>query len=413
MMRLPQTLFLTFCLGFAVICASCVNYKKTQKVDKRSYGQDSPDQDANPEEIPPASDGIDPVPTIPAVTAPPTVAPVPFLLQDGLWQIERVTCSDSSTETLDSIWTYTQKSGSALFTKKSTGGCQHLQEGKVIVSDRKLALTPGNTRCEGVCSSGCKPLVLAGTEILIATEQVQGGTVLKSGLPLILDFCSGKQPAAIFMSPRRVDACQVKWTTIFGSGSLQVFDGVLHWNIPAIRKLQTHTLIHSQELQGDFTIEIAYKGLEAVGRGAYFKAAIIDIDDPRYQAFVMAGNYSTAKGEADIHLAAVVTDGNFIDPPNSATGTRSQADGMLTIEKRGTRVKTSSVSIGDPSIEKTNPDDKPFTNGRYQVILSLGSNSNLADINEVTSVNIDLVSITDGTGSALAASDPFDCPSIK
>jgi hypothetical protein len=396
-------------LSTAIACVEAGSVKKkdrrTQVGSENSEGiqPDSGENDATPPvSDQPESDPKDPIP----------VGPTPYLLQDGNWRISRVTCGDGSTETLDSIWTYTQKDQLATFTKKSTGGCQQHQDAVVLLSDKKAVFTPGKNKCEGVCNAECKPILVAGTDLISSVEPASSGASLKSGLPLIPDFCTGKQPASIFMHPRVAEDCTEKWKTAFGSGSIQVLEGELRWNIPAIRKLEAHNITSIGTLSGDFTVEVQYKGLEAIGRGAYFKVAILDSADPKFQAFVLAGNNSSLRSEAEIHLAAVVVDGNFMDPPNSSTETRSQSSGTIRIEKRGTTVTASSKSTGDKSAEKSNPEGKAFSDGTYQLILSLGSNSNLVDINDVTSINIDRISVIDGSGKSLPIQDEFSCLSV-
>ncbi len=395
------------------LIAACVEAGSVKKTDKRtrvgsenaeSLQPDSGGTDALPSE----TDAADPKGTTDPTPTPPT----PYLLQDGNWRISRVTCGDGSTETLDSIWTYAQKDQVATFTKKSTGGCQQHQDAVVLLSDKKAIYTPGKHRCEGVCSTECKALLVPGTDLMTTIEPASSGASLKSGLQLIPDFCVGKQPASIFMIPRVADDCPERWKTAFGSGSIQVLEGELRWNMPAIRKLEAHNITNLNTVTGDFNIEVHYKGLETVGRGAYFKVAIIDTADQKFQAFVLAGNNSSTRSGTDIHTAAVVIDGNHMDPPNSSTEARTQSAGVLRIEKRGTTVRTMSRSDGDKSAEKSNPAGKIFSNGTYQLVLSLGSNSNLFDINDVTSVNIDLVSVTDATGKALPNHDDFSCLSV-
>jgi len=410
-LTIPRHLFLLLALP---ITAACVEAKSVKKTDKRTQGGAENSEAAQPQEgdldtsignEKSESDTSDPSGQIP-------IRPTPYLLQDGNWSISRVTCGDGSTETLDSIWTYTQKDQIGTFTKKSTGGCQQHQDVVVLLSDKKAVFTPGKNKCEGVCSTECKPLLVAGTDLISTVEPAISGASLKSGLPLIPDFCVGKQPASIFMNPRVSEDCTEKWKATFGSGSIQVLEGELRWAIPAIRKLEVHNITNLGTLSGDFTIEVQYNGLEAIGRGAFFKVSIIDTADPKFQAFVLAGNNSSLRSGTDIHMAAVVVDGNHMDPPNSSTATRTQTSGLLRIEKRGTTVTASSKSDGDSSAEKSNPDGKVFSDGTYQLLLSLGSNSNLEDINDVTSVNVDFVKLTDGSGTTLTNQDEFSCLSV-
>ncbi len=389
------------------LVSACVEAGSIKKTDKRTR---SGSENGEGVQTDAADSGSEyPINQPESEAADPTKA---YLLQDGNWRISRVTCGDGSTETLDSIWTYAQKNQVATFTKKSTGGCQQHQDAVVLLGDKKAVFTPGKHKCEGVCSTECKALLVPGTDLISTVEPVSAGASLKSGLPLIPDFCVGKQPAAIFMIPRISEDCSEKWKTPFGSGSVQVLEGALRWNIPAIRKLEVHNITNMGTVTGDFNIEVHYKGLETVGRGAYFKVGIIDTVDPRFQAFVLAGNNSSVRSGTDIHTAAVVIDGNYVDPPNSSTEARSQTTGVLRIEKRGTTVTASSKSAGDKAVGKSNPEGKTFSNGTYQLILSLGSNSNLVDINDITSVNIDLVAVTDASGKPLSNQDDFSCLSI-
>lgn len=407
------------CLFLAAITytAGCVNARKPKTTDKRTREEIPVPEGGDAQPVSPGTDtsvpdGTDP--TAPGNT-PPTTDPASPVLSDGLWQVERVTCGDGAAETLESIWTYEQKGSAAAFTRKLTGGCQKHQDLQVTTSADTATYTPGATRCDGACPSQCTPLTGATTATPARIIAGPGGVVLKTEQALVADFCPGKLPAEIFLRRRTSQECEAKWSTAFGNGSLQVLDGFLRWHIPAIRKLQSHELTAISKLSGDFTVELAYSGLEATGRGAFFKLLVRDSQDARYQAFVMAGNYSPAKGETPMHLAAVVTDGNFIDPPGAAVESRSGTDGTLTIEKRGLIVTVKSASQGDSAAAKSNPGTSPFGSdaSTYDLILAFGSNSNLADVTEVTSVNIDYVTIKDAAGKQLPASDGFDCPSIR
>ena len=402
----------SLCLLLAApMVSACMQAGTVKKTDKRTRigsensegvqpdGGESDTQDPNNQ---PTSDSSDPTQT-PAV-------PGAYFLKDGNWRIARVTCGDGSTETLDSIWTYRQQDQVATFTKKSTGGCQQHQDAVVLLSDKKAVFTPGKHRCEGACSSDCKAILEPGTDLISTVDPVSAGASLKSSLPLITDFCIGKQPTSILISPRTIEDCSEKWKTSFGSGSIQVLEGELRWNIPSIRKLESHNITSMNTLTGDFTVELQYKGLETLGRGAYFKLAIIDAADPKFQAFVLAGNNSSTRSGTDIHTAAVIVDGNHMDPPNSSTETRLQTSGILRIEKKGTTVTASSKSDGDKEAIKSNPEGKAFSNSSYNIVLSLGSNSNLIDINDVTSVNIDSVTVTNESSKSL--SDDFSCLSV-
>jgi len=383
--------------------------KSEKKADKRTKTESDNRESVQPNGGPTESQ---PIHQTEPHSPPRNPSDTPFLLPDGMWRISRVTCADGSTETLDSIWTYSQINQMATFIKKSTGGCQQHQEAVVLLSDKKAIFTPGKNSCVGVCSTECKALLVSGTDLVSTVEPASGGASLKSGFPLIPDFCPGKLPSSIFMSPYHAENCSEKWTSAFGSGSIQVLEGELRWNVPAIRKLEAHSISSLGTLSGDFNIEVHYNGLEAVGRGAYFKASIVDVNDPKFQAFVLAGNASSLRNESGFHMAAVVIDGNHMDPPNSSTESRTQTSGILRIKKRGTTVTASSTSEGDKSAEKSNPEGKSFSDGTYHLVLSLGSNSNLVDINDVTSVNVKLVSATDSANKTLSIQDDFSCLSV-
>lgn len=405
-------------LALTVALVGCINARKPSTTDKRTRGGDLLPEggDATPATQgpgqPPAPGSADPTETADPETAPTGNQPV---LSDGLWQVERVTCGDGGTETLESIWNYEQRAGIATFTRKITGGCQKHQTMNTLVTGDVVTFTPGPTRCEGACASECTPLAAATTAMNTRLIAGPGGVVLKTEQPFIADFCQAKLPAEIFLRRRTSQECDTRWTTAFGNGSMQVLDGFLRWNIPAIRKLQSHELKAVHQLSGDFTVELAYSGLEAVGRGAFFKLLLRDSQDDRFQAFVMAGNYSPAKGETPMHLAAVVTDGNFIDPPGASVETRTGESGTLVIEKRGGVVSVRSSSEGDTAAEKSNAAATPFGSNaaKFDLILAFGSNSNLADVTDVTSVNIDYVTVKDAAGKTLAGSDGFDCPGIR
>jgi hypothetical protein len=407
-------------LAAIIYTSGCINARKTKTTDKRTREDIPAPEGGDAQPVSPGGDNSVPDGTDPTIPGnnPPTpdpATPTTQVLSDGLWQVERVTCGDGAAETLESIWTYEQRGSVAAFTRKLTGGCQKHQDARVAITGDTASFTPGATRCDGACPSECTPLTAGSGTTPAQIIAGPGGVVLKTDQALIADFCTAKLPAEIFLRRRATQECEAKWSTAFGNGSLQVLDGFLRWHIPAIRKLQSHELTAVTKLSGDFTVELAYSGLEATGRGAFFKLLVRDSQDARYQAFVMAGNYSPAKGETPMHLAAVVTDGNFIDPPGAAVESRSGADGTMTIEKRGQTVTVKSGSQGDSAAVKTNPGSNPFgaSGSTYDLILAFGSNSNLADVTDVTSVNIDYVTIKDAAGKQLPASDGFDCPSIR
>lgn len=393
-------------IGLAALTA-CV---KAKQKDKRTHGGQHTEVADSPSESPGEGQPISPEQPVESDPTNPTDFP---RIPDNSWQVTRVHCGDGGTETLESIWTYTQAGDKATFMRKMTGGCQRQQDMKITQANGTLTLIPGAVSCDGVCTTECTPFAPAGTTVTASIATSSGGVAIKANQPLIDDFCTGRPPAEIFMTPRGARPCDYKWSTAFGNGAMQVSDGLLRWQIPAIRKLQSHELVSLSKLTGDFTVEVTYAGLETIGRGAHFKLLLRDPDDARFQAYVMAGNYSPGKGETPLHIAAVVTDGNFIAPPSASVESRTGEAGKLIISRQGTTLTARSVSDGDTSAERSNPQDKPFSSGNLQLILTLGSNSNLTDITDITSVNVEAVTVKNEAGNSLPASDAFDCQSIK